>query len=501
MKNLILGIVAVGFTIGVFLESFVRFGFSFAGLFFVLALATFFFLQKEKSIQSKFANLLLPLFLIGLSLGIFRMAFTSPKDFPLDEFLNKKISVSGMIYEEPDKRETQTFLKIFVDKEILPKAKNISVKILVKTNQFSDFSYGDYVSVSGFLEKPESFETKSGGEFDYPSYLAKDGIYYILERSSVFKIESGHGNFLKSGLFKIKKKFVETIGRLIPEPESSLLAGLVVGGKQSLGSEWLKKFQTAGVMHIVVLSGYNITIVADSVMKFFGLFFSRLVSMGVGVLAIIFFAIMTGGSATVVRATIMAILVILAKATGRQYVVTRALIIAGLLMIIQNPVIVAFDPSFQLSFLATIALIYVSPVFESHLKFIPEKWKIKEIIVSTVSTQVFVLPLLLHMTGQFSIVGLFVNILILGAIPFTMFFGFWAGVLGLLSTILALPLAYIAYGLLWYELGMVKIFASFPFASISLPMISGFLTVLIYLVMVIILVSLKNRKKLQVKTL
>lgn len=487
MSNKTLATIAIGFAVGVFLESFANFGFGFAGFFVLLALATFFvsrMISKSQDFGFSGGVVFLPLFLIGLALGVGRMAFSEPRDFPLDNFLEQKVTVEGIITDEPDTRENSQLLKIKTDSVIFSgDAKKISTKILIRANPYSNFSYGDKVRVSGFLQAPQIFETNGGGEFDYPSYLAKDGIYYILDKAVLSKESSGNGNWLKSGLFTLKYKFIETIGRVVPEPEASLLDGLVIGGKQSLGQTWLQRFQKAGVMHIVVLSGYNITIVAESVIKFFSVFLAQTLSMILGVISIILFAILTGGSATVVRATIMAILVILARGTGRQYGVTRALIIAGVLMILQNPAIVAFDPSFQLSFMATIALIYVSPLIEARLKFLPEKWKIREVAVSTVSTQIFVLPLLLHMTGQFSVVGLFVNLLILGFIPLTMFFGFVAGVTGFLSSVLSLPFAYIAYGFLYYELSVVKFFADLPFSAIALPTLSGLAVIFIYILM------------------
>lgn len=479
MSNKVLIFATIGFVVGVFIESILGFGFAFGGA--ILFLSVGLFLVSR--INNEFSDgIFTAIFLLAVAIGIFRVAFSVPNNFPLDPYTGQKVTLEGVIYEEPDTRESYVNLKVQTEYLILSSGKiEMKTKALVRAPLFPRFSYGDKIIITGTITKPEKFQNGNGGEFDYPSYLAKDNVYYIVDRSSAKLISSGNGNWLKSALFKLKDKFIETISRTIPEPESSFMSGLVVGGKQSMGKEWLDRFQKAGVMHIVVLSGYNITIVAESVIKFFGLAFSQYLSMSLGAIAIILFAIMTGGSATVVRATIMALIVILSRATGRQYVVSRALIIAGVLMVIQNPAIVAFDPSFQLSFMATIALIYFSPIIERRLHFLPERFKIKEVFVSTVSTQLFVLPLLLHMTGQFSIVGLAVNLLILGFIPFTMLFGFLSGILGFISIIVSLPFAYGAYGLLLYELSVIKFFAELPFAAISLPALSGFSVIVIYI--------------------
>ncbi|MBI2474705.1 MAG: ComEC/Rec2 family competence protein [Candidatus Taylorbacteria bacterium] len=129
--------------------------------------------------------------------------------------------------------------------------------------------------------------------------------------------------------------------------------------------------------------------------------------------------------------------------------------------------------------MATLALIYVSPVLERKLKFLPARFGFRDVVVSTIATQIFVLPLLLSMSGKFSVVALPVNVLILGATPSTMLFGFLCGAVGLFFTILAVPFGFVAYALLHYELKVVEIFASLPFATLSLPVLSGLSTVVI----------------------
>lgn len=485
MSNFSLVFISIGFVVGVFIESFLKFGYAFFALAIFLSLIFFIFWRLKNLSESLNNNtyLKISLFLLAFSVGILRMTFSFPSSLPFEDFLNKKVSFEGVVYEEPDKRENFVFLKLKTGKMVLPKEIDVSSKILVKTNLFPSFLYGDKIEVSGYLKKPEKFETNTGDFFDYPSYLSKDGIYYILEKTTINKIASGEGNPIKTVLFKIKNSFVNSINKNIKEPESSLLSGLLLGNKQSLGNELMEDFKKAGVMHIVVLSGYNITIVADSVMKFFGRFLPYYLNFSLGALAIILFAIMTGASATVVRASIMALVVIIARFTGRTYMAGRALIIAGLLMVIHNPAIVAFDPSFQLSFMATLGLIYLPPIIENKFLWITEKWKLREIMVSTISTQILVLPLIIHMTGQFSVVGIVANLLILVFIPATMFFGFFAGVVGFVSSVLALPLSFIAYALLFYEIKTAQILASLLFASLSMPILSGYLTVIIYLVL------------------
>jgi competence protein ComEC len=168
------------------------------------------------------------------------------------------------------------------------------------------------------------------------------------------------------------------------------------------------------------------------------------------------------------RAGIMAILVLLATWTDRKYNIMRALFAAGALMVAFNPMILAFDPSFQLSFLATLSLIIFAPIIEKRLNWMNSRPKLKEITTATISTQLFVLPLLLYMTGEFSLVALPVNLLVLLSIPTTMLLGFLAGLFAFVHYLIALPMAWAAYFLLEYQLKVVEIFSSIPLATLNI---------------------------------
>lgn len=245
----------------------------------------------------------------------------------------------------------------------------------------------------------------------------------------------------------------------------------------------------------MALSGYNITIVAVGIMAVLG-FLSKTLSLSFGVIGILLFAIMTGGTATVMRASIMAILVLLAKGTNRKYEITRALLIAFVFMLIQNPKILVFDISFQLSFLATVALIYVTPFIEKRLTFITEKYALRELTVSTIATQIFVLPFLIYKMGLISVFGLFANILILPVISWVMLFGFLTGMLGFISLALATPLAFLSSFLLSYILKIIYIFSHLPFSSLtvkSFPLI--FMTMIYGIFLFIIWRSQKVNEK------
>jgi len=478
-----------GFSIGIVVTSFLDFGFWMSIWFFAVAIVIVFYLQFVNKLnwRDRSTLFIIPVLIFSIGLGSLRMAIknNTAGQSGLASLVGTKAVLKGIIVDEPDEREGYTQLTVLVSSGEEGE-KKFKEKILVRADSFIDLKYGDAVQFSGKLEKPENFSSEDGRTFNYKAYLAKDGIGYVVSFAQVEKRGEGGGNWIIAELLQFKRAFLNRLGSLIPEPHASLLGGLIVGAKQALGKDLLNDFRIVGVIHIVVLSGYNITIVAESLMAFFKVFAPRIFATSLGVFSIIAFALMTGASATIVRASVMALLVIIARASSRRYDITRGLLLAGFLMLVHNPAILVFDPSFQLSFLATIGLIYVSPLVERRLGFIPEKLNLREVATATVATQIFVLPFILYQMGTLSVVALPVNLLILAAIPATMLFGFLAGMTGFISLALATPFAFTAYALLAYELGVVNWFANLPFASFAVPIFPFWIVILVYVVYFVI---------------
>jgi len=265
----------------------------------------------------------------------------------------------------------------------------------------------------------------------------------------------------------------------INAPENLLMGGLILGEKSSFDQAMRQSFVNTGTIHIVALSGYNVTIVAEWIMKVFS-FLPKNFGIGMGIFAIILFIIMTGGSSTAIRAGIMATLALVARATGRNYDVARALLLAGVFMILLNPFLLVFDVSFQLSFIATVAVIFFAPRIEKYFMWVPKSFGLRDIVSVTCAAYIFVFPFILYKMGNFSLVALPANVLILPFIPFTMLLGFLTGFAGLIWYVFAVPLGFISYLFLHYELGVVSFFSNLPFATFSFPNFPLWLTLIIY---------------------
>lgn len=420
----------------------------------------------------------------------------------LDELVNEKIAFVGTVIEEQERREFNTRLQVRVN-DIESSGKTDGsfqkieekIKVLVTTTNPRDFRYGDIVRVRGDLVLPENFYTETGREFNYVGYLKANKIKFLVKNAGIESLERDPPSKILSALFFAKREFVSALARRLPEPQSSLAAGILIDGKQSINGELQEKFRKTGLVHIVVLSGYNVSIVAEAITKVF-MFLPRLAGMFSAVLGIIAFAPITGASATVIRASIMAIVVILSRLSLRNYDPTRGLFIASFLMLVHNPSILLNSPSFQLSFLATFAVTEIVPRFERLGKWVPERFGLRELVVSNIVVQAFLFPVLSWMTGFVSAVSLPVNLLVLPFIPFTMLMCFMTGLIASvpLSPFLffSMPFAFVSNAALSYELAIVNFFSEFSFAEIPFGWFSSGFVIGFYVLVIVWVVLKKN---------
>jgi competence protein ComEC len=499
MRDRVFYTICFGFLFGVLLRSFVFVNLYFVILFSVIAFALFLFfilISKNKwparppEWSGAGGGILASIFVLTFCFGIFRFNMVdvvNPVVF--ESKVGQKVTLSGEIVDEPNIKENNQQLTVEIDEpdpirtDGRERPTSNGTRVLITSNLDDEFQYGDIIKFSGVLKKSENFITDTGKEFDYINYLRKDGILYTMSYPSVDIVSRDNGNKVQSFLFFIKEKFLEKMNFAISSPESLLMGGLILGEKSSFSQELRTSFVNTGTIHIVALSGYNVTIVAEWIMKLFAQipFMPLNFSIGTGIFAIILFILMTGASSTAIRAGIMATLALVARATGRNYDVARALILAGVFMVILNPFLLAFDVSFQLSFIATVAVIFLAPRIEKYFLWVPEFFQLRDIVSVTTAAYVFVFPFILYKMGNFSVVALPANVLILPFIPFTMMLGFMTGFVGLVSYVFAVPLGFISYLFLHYELSVVSFFANLPFASFSFPNFPLWLTILIYI--------------------
>lgn len=482
---------------GVALASFVRLPFWLLGLFFIFGSALTLFGAVRFS-DSKHIVLSGCLFLAAL-VGAFRFGYGELSAQAADIPVGETLRLRGVIVDEPV-RAPQSQRLVFKDD-------NSRARVLITTRPYPQYGYGDIIEAVGRVERPENFSD----DFDYTAYLAKDGIFYTIYFPRIEIVGHNGASRLTQNILKLKSAFSERLMRAIPEPHSSFMAGLILGERKSLPQSLSDELRITGTTHLVAVSGYNITIIADALLKtlmFFFIPFSW--AFGLAVIGIMLFTILTGAAASVVRAAVMGILVLVARREGRQYRIRNALTFAAGLMIFYNPAILRFDIGFQLSFLAALGLVYGAPIVERACELAKfrllrlasrvfnirirraspndprPRSLIREAFVSTLAAQLFVLPLLVWKFGQLSLISPLANVAVVPFIPATMFLGFLTGGLGFVSDILGRAAAGAGWIFLNYELGAIRFFSQIPYAALAVRGFGVIIVLGIYIVIGIV---------------
>ncbi len=465
--NIIISIGVAGLCFGIVVAEKLRSNFSastfifFFGL--ILLTASSFFIKQKIYLFA------LGFFVILSSFGMARVLFFVENESSLSSKVNQSVQISGYVSSDV------THSKYYRNFKIKTSDKQ---NILIRTADKKDVLFGEKIIVNGTLSVPENFENESGIIFDYKGYLKSQKVGYIIEKAKIEKTGERQNGLLVR-LSDIKKSFIGNIEKVFNFPESALLSGLLVGNKSSLGEENLELFRRAGVSHIIVLSGFNIAIVGVMIMAI-TYFLPRKIRFVFAVSGIVLFSLAVGMESTVMRATIMVVLAMLGKYIGRKYDAMRALLIAGFIMIMLNPFIVIYDISFQLSFLATLGLVILAVDLEKYFLWLTKKFGIREIVVSTIAVEIFVVPFILLKMGNVSVVSILSNILILPVIAPTMLFGFLSGLVTYLSPFFGMIVGFPAYVLLLYEMFVIKIMAKLPFAFLNVKNFSIIFVLIVY---------------------
>jgi len=413
-------------------------------------------------------GLALALFVVGaLRTDVFSWQFEGSK---LEATVGERVVLEGVVVREPDYRARTVHLYVETKEGL----------ILVSADRLQGVLHGDQVTVEGKLSVPEAFTTELGRTFNYPGYLLARGVQYRISFAEVAVTDRGRGNPAVGILLDIKTKFVEVLDRAIPEPEVGLGKGLLLGIKSALGDDIETDFRRSGLTHIVVLSGYNVMLVVAFILFCLSFLLGIRARVSFGLLGIVAFALIVGLSATVVRASIMASLVLLAQVLGRRYDVMRALFLSGFLMVWINPYILLYDIGFQLSFMATLGLILLLPQFESTVVTETSRLRLKEFFLATLATQIAVLPLLWYHIGEVSIVAVLVNVLVLPIVPIAMLGTFLTGLIGFISSGAALLLGLITWVPLTVILFIAHQAAALPFATVLLPEVPAVAVLVMY---------------------
>ncbi|OGY07660.1 MAG: hypothetical protein A3D24_02675 [Candidatus Blackburnbacteria bacterium RIFCSPHIGHO2_02_FULL_39_13] len=320
-------------------------------------------------------------------------------------------------------------------------------------NRFPEYQYGDKIKVEGIVQ-----QGKSG---------------WYLKDPKVISEFSGQPSGLKKILVDFRKRVLSLYNHYFSEPHGSLLAGMILGTKNSLDINFFEALRKTSTLHVVVASGTNIAFFGGGTLFIFASLIGRKKAIVLSLFCIFCYTVLVGFQPPIVRAAIMGAIAFTAQALGREAASWRALFIAAGGMLLINPLWL-WDLGFQLSFLATGGILG----FEERIKGVVDKgdkedrgrwgsWGrfvpgvFKDSFSTTLAAQLAVTPLLFIKLGQFSPISLLVNTLVLWTVPFIMFGGVLTALVGLIYEPLGQVVAWFVWLPLEYFVKIVKLFGSY----------------------------------------
>ncbi len=384
-----------------------------------------------------------------------------------------ELTIQGFINSDPRRNEEGQQLVLHTQSaRIGTETRRVTGHLLVKLPPYPHYRYGQQLQLRGELSLPAT--ARRAGEFDYRDYLARQGIFVLMQDPLVRVLPGTQGNPFYRGLLAFRDHCQAVLLRSLPEPQASLAIGILLGLQSSVPDEVSNAFSTTGLSHILVVSGWNFTIVA----AILGSIATRL-RLGRGIsfwcsLAVMWiYALFVGAAPGVIRAAVMASTVLLAQTLERSSQPWHLLGFACLILSAWDPQAL-WDLGFQLSVLATAGLFaFATPIQEWLQRCPPLRWPglswATEALTATLAAQVLALPIILYHFGNLSVIAPLANVLIVPVVPYAMLLGS----ITLLSGLCWLPLGqWIALGvwvpLAWISEGAVLL-AQVPGAAVQIP--------------------------------
>ncbi len=270
--------------------------------------------------------------------------------------------------------------------------------------------YGDEIRGAFHLRRPRRFGNP--GAFDYPMYLAAQGI--SLEgwtREQVEVMAATRGSAILGAIFRMRRRLLQRLDAAMPPPEAGLLKATVLGDRSGLSPEMNQAFLDSGTYHILAISGLNVSLLAGTLFGLFRLLRAspRLAAVA-SALLVTLYAALAGASPSVIRATVMADACLLAVILDRRGDLLNSLALSALVLLWWNPRVL-FDVGFQLTYLATLGILLVLPRCEASLATLPGavRWSLESVIITLAATAM-TLPVLASAFNRVSPVGILANL-------------------------------------------------------------------------------------------
>ncbi|OGN93921.1 MAG: hypothetical protein A2Z75_07190 [Chloroflexi bacterium RBG_13_50_10] len=410
-----------------------------------------------------------------------------------------------MVAEEPDIRDRYCLLTFSATEITMNgEGKDVSGTALIRVPRYPTYHYGDVLRITGEPETPSQ-----SGDFDYKTYLARQGIHSVVYYPAVEILDSGQGVKPLQWIYSLRERLAASLARALPEPQGSLAQGILLGLRGNIPDSLNDAFSKTGTAHILAISGLNISIVIAMFLSLGALFFGRQRSLYVW-LAIVgtwLYTLLAGMNPPVIRAAIMGSLFLIAVYLGRQGSAIIALAFAAAVMVGIQPGLL-WTVSFQLSFLAMAGLVLLYPylqtwgrkgvarLFKNREKIVPTASIVTDTFAASLASTVAVAPLIAYNFGIVSLVGLPATFFSLPALPLIIVTSALVAFVGLFASLVAQVLGWLAWLFLSYFVLLVQGFRALPGASLEVATISTWYVLGYYVILAGVIAFLNRRKQL-----
>ena len=446
---------------------------------FVFASAILFWRGKHKIIAE--AILQSAVVLLGIFLQTLQQTNFSLRE--LDSRINDEpIILFGTIDSEPGQQERRISCVVRTDSIIRQgridrdsRGVMVILRLEKKDHYSGGIEFGKKIEMHGMLE-PFPFQ-RNPGEFNYGKYLALNdiqGVVTVKGQNNVRVAGEMDGNSFQTLMYSIQQALYHIIDRLHSPHHASFLKGIIFGYRADIPSDVKQSFMDTGTIHILAVSGSNVAFVAFIFFSTLGFFrLSRKAVGSVAILGLIAYMLITGSSASVVRATIMAIVILCGTLFERKADIYNSISVAALILLFWNTNTL-FDVGFQLSFAAVISIVYFYPRLEALIKKIPERFEeikgvdaVLKLFAVSLAAQLGTVPFTAYYFGRVSIISLVANIPVVPISGLNTFIGAAEIIFYPICPWIAKLYAAANDFLVWFLLGFVKQAASVPFAYLE----------------------------------
>jgi competence protein ComEC len=465
---------------------------------------------SEKGGRETFPSFFFLMTLFCSSASIYTIGVQGPDPTDIRRYLNHtdSLTVTCRVIDEPRVKDGRMKMLVMIRSlanefdtiavtgkaylTILPNKRLKEVPLPIK--------YGSMVSFKGVLQRPG--DERNPGEFSYRDYLSLNNIYATISVTGYSHVTILGGRephwFFEYVIFPSKDFIVRTIMTVMTGDEANFLIGLLLGDRTEISEEIKKAFMNTGTIHVLAVSGSHVILVVTIAYVILGLLrFPGKIKIVLTLIALVYYTFLTGAAPSIVRASVMAGIVLVGKFFQQKTDPYNVLGLSAVLIYLYDPKQL-FDVGFQLSFSAVFSMVYFYPKLNALIGKIPEPLEEFRIITPlwqlfalSLAAQVGTIPFTAYYFGKISVVSLFANLLVVPVVGLIVTIGLTGAVLGIISMGVAAMFSEVNELLARFTLIFVSLAEQVPYALIDTATF-GWKETLLYAAVVGAIVNLRN---------